>query len=273
MKKIYISLCLVLSGTWLSAQVQNYAIGDVIPDFTVTDLNGVEHSLYEYTAQGKYVLVDFFAHWCGPCANWAPTINEFYHKYGCNEGSVVVIAVELEGTNDQTHAFEEWAGIDDQNPFPAASGLDGGGAAVHAAYNIAAFPTYISVNPENVMMDNDIWPLTGVETLEAAFPDGALVEMACTVGVQEASNAGSSFTMAPNPARDMTQLLLANMTSGMLTTSVVDATGRMVLTRRDYVQAGAGMLTLDVAALQSGIYLVTAVHDGKAIGTSRLVIE
>lgn len=123
------------------------------------------------------------------------------------------------------------------------------------------------------MMDNDIWPLTGVETLEAAFPSGALVEMACTVGVTEASNAGPSFTIAPNPARDMTQLLLANMTGGMITTTIADATGRTVLTRRDNVQAGAGILTLDLAALESGIYLVTAVRDGKAMGTSRLVVE
>ena len=34
-------------------------------DFTVTDLEGNSHTLFDYLNNGKYVCVDFFAYWCG----------------------------------------------------------------------------------------------------------------------------------------------------------------------------------------------------------------
>ncbi|MBL7943942.1 MAG: redoxin domain-containing protein [Flavobacteriales bacterium] len=273
MKKIYTMIALAFSGALLQAQVQNFSTGDVIPDFTITDLDGVEHTLYEYTSQGKYVLVDFFAYWCGPCAAWAPTVNEFYHKYGCNAGSVIVIGVEYEGTDAQTHEFEAWAGIDDEDPYPSASGVDGGGAAVHAAYAVAAFPTYIAVSPDNVLLDNDIWPISGVETLEAAFPDGVLVEMECSVNVSEKETASFQIGVVPNPADDMTSLNVYATACGMMQTTLTDATGRTVAMRRDNVSAGYTTLTMDVSGLSAGLYTLTAVMNGEHLPAIRIAVR
>ena len=37
--------------------------------------------------------------------------------------------------------------------------MEGGGGAVHAAYGIAAFPTFILINPQGQIVEQDIWPM------------------------------------------------------------------------------------------------------------------
>lgn len=61
MKKTTFLLFFVASFAF--AQTSNYQNGDVVDNFTVTDIDGVEHDLYSITAQGKYVWLDFFL--CG----------------------------------------------------------------------------------------------------------------------------------------------------------------------------------------------------------------
>ena len=54
MKKIFLAATMVLAlGTYQSkAQVQ---VGDIAPDFTLTDINNVTHNLYDYLNQGYMV--------------------------------------------------------------------------------------------------------------------------------------------------------------------------------------------------------------------------
>ena len=49
---------------------------------------------------------------------------------------------------------------------------EGGGGAVDANFGVNAYPTFCLINPNNEIINIDIWPLTGVETFEAAFPAG-----------------------------------------------------------------------------------------------------
>lgn len=50
------------------------------PDFTVYDLDGNAHTLSEFN--GKPVILNFWASWCGPCVSEMPEFQEFYDKYG-----------------------------------------------------------------------------------------------------------------------------------------------------------------------------------------------
>lgn len=54
--------------------------GKPAPDFTATDINGKKFTLSKL--KGKYVVLDFWASWCGPCRASNPHMKELYEKYG-----------------------------------------------------------------------------------------------------------------------------------------------------------------------------------------------
>ena len=121
----------------------------------MTDTHGVEHNLYSYTAQGKYVFLDFFFDTCPPCQGMAPTWNEFYDKYGCNEGDVICITMNNGSDSDaEVEAYENTYG-GSFNHSPAVS-ADGGAGAVNTNFNPTAYPTVCLINPTNQIIELDI---------------------------------------------------------------------------------------------------------------------
>ena len=54
-------------------------IGKPIGNFTLTDLNGVTHSIADY--KGRPVLINSWATWCPPCKAEMPALHEFYLKH------------------------------------------------------------------------------------------------------------------------------------------------------------------------------------------------
>lgn len=268
-KHIYLFALLLCLPFINNAQLNNFGVGDDAPDFTVTDIHGQSHTLSDYA--GKYVVVDFYAYWCGPCAAIAPTLNDFYKKYGCNAYDVVVLSIEYEGTEQQTIDFENANGGDANLPTPSASGQDGGGAAVHAAYGPAAFPTIILVGPDQKIKNIDIWPISGVNTFEDAVSSAgggsALVPNDCVAGVEELDL--GSVVVFPNPSNGDFSINLSNTISEDITVELVSLVGQVVYKNQFDILTDGNKLQIATQAVDAGSYLVrlTGLDSGKTVTT------
>jgi len=61
------------------AAAQKTQVGSMAPDFTLPDTNGINFTLS--SLKGKYVLVDFWASWCGPCMKEMPNVVKLYGDF------------------------------------------------------------------------------------------------------------------------------------------------------------------------------------------------
>lgn len=266
MKKILL-LFLVVSSFGF-AQVNNYSVGQTVANFTVTDTDGNTHSLYDITASGKYVFVDFFFTTCVPCQTTQKYFNELHDKYGCNEGEIYTLSISGYAADNDIKVinFENTYG----GPFkhsPAVS-PEGGGAAVVSQFGINAFPTYCLIGPDNKLVNKDIYPIYNVGTFENAFPAGFAPDpMECTdgeMGVSDLSfnevNIYPSVTNGP--------LYIALNKAGQTSISVFNMEGKEVFK----TTANQKEIQLDLK-LAAGVYIVRIQTEDKRVETKRFVIK
>lgn len=107
-----------------------------VPDFTVLDWDGNEVNFSDFV--GKPVVLNFWAHWCGPCQREMPEFNAAYERLG---GEVTFLMVH------------EGAAVDDGKEkvteggytFPVVFDVD---SSVGNMYGITAYPTTFFIDAE-----------------------------------------------------------------------------------------------------------------------------
>ena len=115
MKKFFALMASAVISAGAFAQLPN---GSVAPDFTATDINGVEHNLYSLLDQGYKVILDFSATWCGPCWSYheAGTLSELYNTYG-PDGTDEIRVFYLEADDTTTDADLNGTGTNTQGDW------------------------------------------------------------------------------------------------------------------------------------------------------------
>ena len=118
------------------------------PNLTMNDINGKPVSISDF--KGKYVLIDFWASWCGPCRKENPNVVAAYNKY--KDKNFTILGVSLDQDKDSwVQAIKNdnlaWAQMSDLKQWQSAA---------VSTYNIEGIPFNVLIDPTGKVIAQEL---------------------------------------------------------------------------------------------------------------------
>jgi len=126
-------------------------VGCKFADFTLKTPGGEDVSLSDYAGKGKYVLVDFWASWCGPCCAEMPVLVSEYAKYKAS-GKFEIVGVSLDRTSEAWVAGIEKLGI----TWPQMSDVKYWDCEASGLYGVSSIPHTVLIDPEGTIIARNL---------------------------------------------------------------------------------------------------------------------
>ena len=126
------------------------AVGTKYSDIELVNTDGKKVMLSEYVPEGKYVMLEFWASWCGPCRGEIPHLREVYKEYKDKGFEIVSISIDRKDQDWKKAMKEEnmvWTQLNDPGEFKGP---------VAQVYNVQGVPTCILLDKEGHIFKTDM---------------------------------------------------------------------------------------------------------------------
>ena len=128
--------------------------GRLSPDFEAKDINGKIYSLESF--KGKYVYIDLWATWCGPCQRELPFMRQLAEKF--NGKNIIFLGLSID------HNVDSWKEKVKSGDLVGVQLLLGRQSAFQKAYNIDGIPRFILLDPDGRIINNNMTPPSSADT-------------------------------------------------------------------------------------------------------------
>lgn len=136
-------------------------VGQSFTDITLNDRDGKPVMLSSLVGDGKYVLLDFWASWCGPCMQEMPHLREAHSKFH-NKG-FEIYGVSLDRTR------ERWADAVREQDMKWVNVFHGPDGVEAAKYSVVSIPSNFLIGPDGKIVAKNLRGKALVDKLEEIF--------------------------------------------------------------------------------------------------------
>ena len=141
------------------------ATGAPFTDIALNDMAGKTVRLSDYVGKGNYVLVDFWASWCGPCRAEMPNVRNVYNRF--HPKGFEIVGISLDSQSDDWRQATEQMGI----TWPQMSDLKGWKSEAATLYGVRSIPFTLLFDPDGKVVATGLRGESLMQKLEQVYED------------------------------------------------------------------------------------------------------
>ena len=178
------------------------------------------------------------------------------------------MGIDKGNTIESVIYFDSVAGIQ----YPGVSGTQGGGNAVHFAYNIQATPAIVVITPDKLIATKQIYPPNTQNVVDSVQMAGGILQ-ACTVSIPE-NESKDLITIGPNPVKSKAYINIHVEKAGKIDLSIYNLTGQKVFDNGPtYYYPGDYTITADLTREPKGFYFVQLKDEAGTLKTKKIILS